>query len=593
MITLFQVFMNHGYTRTRTDMARFWNRLPIRGKIITIGVFVILLFSSFQFLYFIPAMRATILQKEEEKVRSLIKTAYSIAATYHLKSGMKLMDEEKAKTEAQYQFNKMRFGDDDTDTLLVMNADSMAMVFPYRSDLEGVMLRDYPGPDGSFPFKKLMEAVRSGDNGEGAHIFQWQWKNEPARIEPYLAYAKEFKEWGWMLVTGAYLNELENKVLKAYLETAGITGIIIIIAAVFLFFAAGRIATPINVMVESLKTCDLNTTLTAESQDEIMDMAEAFNAFTRQLRDVVVGIRESSNTLAASAEEMSAVSMAFSQNAIDQNSSADRVTITIGEITNEMDRIATDIDKEFENLKAMILNMDKLSHLINNLSAETRSAQEVIRRITGQAREGESALGEMNESMKKIGNSSLEMNGITTIIGDISDKINLLSLNAAIEAARAGQAGRGFAVVADEIAKLAAQTAASIRDITRIIAENDGEINGGFARVERTINAMRTIIDGVNAIGQMIEGIGRMVMEQVGTKEDVQQEANEIQLMSEGIRMTTKVQRIAIEDIKRLIANITASSNSITAGAEELASSTEEVAGMAETFRQKVDGFRI
>ena len=96
------------------------------------------------------------------------------------------------------------------------------------------------------------------------------------------------------------------------------------------------------------------------------------------------------------------------------------------------------------------------------------------------------------------------MQNIVGIINDISDKINLLSLNAAIEAARAGDAGRGFAVVADEISKLADQTAHSIKEISDLIQENETEISRGTENVRASVEMISQIISGVNVISEFI-----------------------------------------------------------------------------------------
>jgi methyl-accepting chemotaxis protein len=108
----------------------------------------------------------------------------------------------------------------------------------------------------------------------------------------------------------------------------------------------------------------------------------------------------------------------------------------------------------------------------------------------------------MDDGMKKIGASSGEMTGIVEIINSISDQINLLSLNAAIEAARAGDAGRGFAVVADAISKLADQTATSIKDIDGLIRANTEEIERGISNARTTIETISGIIEGVESINR-------------------------------------------------------------------------------------------
>jgi len=197
----------------------------------------------------------------------------------------------------------------------------------------------------------------------------------------------------------------------------------------------------------------------------------------------------------------------------------------------------------------------------------------------------------MHESMGKIGASSREMTGIIKIINDISDQINLLSLNAAIEAARAGDAGRGFAVVADEISKLADQTAASIKEIDSLISVNEREIERGMTNVNETVGVIGTIIDGVSSIAGVMDSIYESTEKQLGINENVNREAGAVKGRSDEIANATGEQKIAITEIVKSISSINELTQAIASGSEEMSGNSEEMAGMAETLKSKVGYF--
>ena len=197
----------------------------------------------------------------------------------------------------------------------------------------------------------------------------------------------------------------------------------------------------------------------------------------------------------------------------------------------------------------------------------------------------------MNESMARISSSSKEMTGVIQIINDISDRINLLSLNAAIEAARAGTAGRGFAVVADEISKLAEQTAASIKDIDRLINANESEIESGFKNVTGIVETISLIMKDVESIGAMVSTISDHMARQLSSNDDVNRNTEDVRVKSGEIVGAMREQRSAIEEISNTIAAINELSQHNSLKIEEMSDSSKGLARMVYSFNREIEEY--
>jgi methyl-accepting chemotaxis protein len=237
--------------------------------------------------------------------------------------------------------------------------------------------------------------------------------------------------------------------------------------------------------------------------------------------------------------------------------------------------------------------MDSLSQVIDQVGAKIRETLSLTENITGDARAGETSLKDMSTSMRYIFESTKEITNIVDIISNISDQINLLSLNAAIEAARAGSAGRGFAVVADEISKLAVQTADSLNNIHVIVKQNNNEIDAGIHKITATIELISTMIKGFNSIKEMMNTIHTYMEHETGTRNKVIATTDIAMQKSDFINDATSEQNLSLMEISKSIVNISRISQSNAVGATDLSSASKAISELAEKLNSKVNFFKV
>lgn len=338
--------------------------------------------------------------------------------------------------------------------------------------------------------------------------------------------------------------------------------------------------------------------LSAEKQtlavmDELTNINQVIYFMKKNITDMIGNIRSISNQLEISSKEISAITDSFSTDTQNQAATMQEVTATITEISAGMSVVWLGAYEQFQSLEFLVSKIKDLSDTIHDLEEKIGNTQALTRDISEQASFGAGSLQQMNTSMQTIGQSSNQMTGIISIINDISDSINLLSLNAAIEAARAGDAGRGFAVVADEISKLAENTAQSVKEIDILIKSNDQEITAGMSMVKDVVDRISKIISGVEGFNVMITSISNFVKKQVEVNDIINQEIRKIKNRSEEIQENSNVQKSAVQEISDSIDKINTLTQAISSGSVEIAANTKENAHMADILKDKVDQFKI
>lgn len=337
---------------------------------------------------------------------------------------------------------------------------------------------------------------------------------------------------------------------------------------------------------------DLSERIAVKQNDEFGFLSRALNDYASKLNDVVHSVQKMTIDIATSADQMSTTATSFSDNAQNQASTVEEVTASLEEISAGMERVSEGSKEQYESMQSLIEKMDELSGIVREIGLMTEKTFSRSEEISVRSRESESSLNQMSTSMIKITDSSQDMINIIQIINDISDKINLLSLNAAIEAARAGDAGRGFAVVADEISKLADQTASSIKDIDRLILQNGQEIQKGRESIDNAGKTIRSITESVAEIANDIRGISDRMRKQTDVYGAVRKNAEIARNRSEETTNAMDEQKIALHEISVSVAGINELSQSNAAGAEQMSANASGVSKIAEGLKRDMDFFK-
>ena len=296
---------------------------------------------------------------------------------------------------------------------------------------------------------------------------------------------------------------------------------------------------------------DLTQAITVTGDDPIGQMAVSLQRFFSDLRNSVASIADNATALAGASEELSAVSSEMSSNADETSSQANVVSAASEQVSANVQTVATGVDE---------MNM-AIREIAKNASEAARVSQQAV-----------TVANNTNNTIAKLGESSIEIGKVVKVITSIAEQTNLLALNATIEAARAGEAGKGFAVVANEVKELAKETAKATEDISQKIETIQNDTQGA-------VEAIRQISDVINQINDISNTIASAVEEQTAT-------ANE---MGRNVSEASK----GSGEIAQNITAVATAAQSTTQGASNTQQAAGELSRMAANLQNLVGQFKF
>ena len=442
-------------------------------------------------------------------------------------------DKELALENVRKMLSPIRFAENDSGYFFIYDKQGVAVVHASSPKNHGKNLLSLRDPNGVMIIQELIKAGQSGGDFF-AYVYA---KPGSASPQPKLSYAAPIKGVDWYIGTGVYIDDIENSTqqysekvweqMNSQFRTAALSAILLaLITITIMIFVAQKLSQPINAMVETLNDIadgegDLTRRLTIDGKDEIAQLGLAFNRFSTKLHAIINEVSDVTEQVSNAAQSINRQTLHVEQQLETHNNETEQVVTAATEMSSTAHEVAQNANSVADATQAAANDSQKAQEIV---TASSQSINALVREVE-----------QAGNHMSSLHEQSQKIDGVLQVIGAIAEQTNLLALNAAIEAARAGEQGRGFAVVADEVRSLASRTQDSTLEIKEMLDKLHHLVSQAVASMKssqdtsseavssssKISESLSSVTNAIQAINDMSSHIATAATEQSSVTEEI------------------------------------------------------------------------
>ena len=492
-------------------------------------------------------------------VRSQIELATGVLAHFHGLEQAGALGREAAQQAAKETLRGLRY--QNNEYFFVLDLELNMLMHPLRPSLEG-KLADLRDSAGKHFVREMVTLARA--QGQGFVDYTWPRSGvatDPA--QPKISYVKAFPAWGWVVGSGVYVDDIDAAFQDAALRFGALVAVVLVLLVLIGVWvirgvtgALGGEPAYAGAIMKCAAAGDLAVEVAQRGRGD--SLLGNLSTMLAQLRAMIGAIGGSAARLGASAREIHAVSRSVSEASVSQTGATASIAAAIEEMTVSIEQIS-------DSARLAEQHSSTAAGLADEGAGKAERAAREMQAIA--ARVGDAA-----QKIQQLVARADEVGTIANVIKEIAGQTNLLALNAAIEAARAGEQGRGFAVVADEVRGLAERTAVATVQIEKVIegiqnetratvgamAEVSSQVDGGVALVDDATDSLHRIRSTAGEALERIREVAYATGEQSSASTEIARQVQTITEMADGTSGSMHSVVVAAEQLQGLAAELDA-----------------------------------
>ncbi|MBU0902858.1 MAG: methyl-accepting chemotaxis protein [Gammaproteobacteria bacterium] len=510
-------------------------------------------------------IRTDLYAAKAEKTQHVVQSAAGILQHYQSLEAAGSLPRDDAQKQAMETIRGLRYAGQE---YFWINDQTPVMVMhPTNPKLEGQNLSGFKDPDGKALFNEMVAISKS----QGAGQVDYRWP-KPGASEPVpkISYVQLFQPWGWIIGSGVYVDDVQTEFKTQALNTIAIGLAIAVLLILLVVLIVRSITQPLQQAVSAMANIasgdgDLTRNLDTHGNDELTALSRHFNAFTDKLRLVIKQSLESASQLDVAAKELGQISGQSQQHSEQQSQQMELVATAINEVTYGVQDVAK--------------NAEHASSEVHAAEDQATQGQQNIEASLRQINELSGTIDQAVAVIQALAQESTQIGSVLEVIRSIAEQTNLLALNAAIEAARAGEQGRGFAVVADEVRLLAQRTQKSTAEIQVMIERLQGNSEAAVKVIHDSSKASQLTIEQASLAGASLRQIASGLRNLSG--------------LNASIASATLQQSHVVEDINQNVTQAASLAHNNALAAQQSSDAGQHLGQLAEQLNRLLSQFRV